>query len=228
MIRLVNVTKDYGSDENVVHALNDVNLIIEDGKLTSIVGKSGSGKTTLMNLIGTLDFPTSGKIYFDDVDVFSYSKNELADIRNKNIGFIFQGFYLESKFSVLENICMPLTIRGVSKKERETKAIELIDKLGLSDKINKKVSQLSGGQKQRVCIARALISDPKIILADEPTGNLDSQNGKEVIDILRKLANDGRTVILVTHNLEDAKLADNMIYINDGYVTANYMEKYEE
>ncbi|MFA5543134.1 MAG: ABC transporter ATP-binding protein [Bacilli bacterium] len=218
MIELINVNKIYGSGENSVHAIKDVNLVIEDGKFTAIIGKSGSGKSTLMNLIGGLDVPTSGKVIASGVELNSLSENQLADYRNKQTGFIFQSFYLEPTFSVLDNVAMPLIISGVNKKTREKKAKEILSKLGLLDKMHKKANELSGGQKQRVSIARALIHDPKIILADEPTGNLDSQNGAEVMQILKSICEGGTSVVLVTHNMEDAINADKLIVIKDGCI----------
>lgn len=228
MIILRNINKVYGKGEEAVHALKDVNLVIEEGKFTAILGKSGSGKSTLMNIIGALDSPTSGTVESKGVVLNKLSKNELAKYRNNTTGFVFQSFYLEPTFTVLENVAMPLTIAGVNKKEREKRAKELIEELGLTDKINKKASELSGGQKQRVSIARALVSDPDIILADEPTGNLDSQNGMEVMKLLKEIVKKGKSVILVTHNMEDASNADNIIEIKDGVVSATYMTKYEE
>lgn len=228
MIILKNVSKTYGNNEGKVEALHQVNLVIEDGKFTAIVGKSGSGKTTLMNLIGGLDNPTEGRIIADTLDITELNSKELADYRNKTTGFVFQSFYLEPNFTVLENVCMPLTISGMDRKMREEKAKEMLISLGLEDKIYKKANELSGGQKQRTCIARALVSNPKIILADEPTGNLDSENGSEVMKLLRKIADEGRSVILVTHNVEDVKNADNIVEIKDGVVKADYMDKYQE
>ena len=228
MIILRNINKIYGKGEEAVHALKNVNLVIEEGKFTAILGKSGSGKSTLMNIIGALDSPTNGTIESKGVILNKLSKNELAKYRNNTTGFVFQSFYLEPTFTVLENVAMPLTIAGINKKEREKRAKELIDELGLSDKINKKASELSGGQKQRVSIARALVSNPDIILADEPTGNLDSQNGMEVMKLLKEIVKKGKSVILVTHNMEDASNADNIIEIKDGVVSATYMSKYEE
>lgn len=228
MIILRKVNKIYGKGEEAVHALKDVDLVIEEGKFTAILGKSGSGKSTLMNIIGALDSPTSGTVESNGVILNDLSKNDLASYRNKTTGFVFQSFYLEPTFTVLENVAMPLTIAGVKKKEREKIALELIEELGLSDKVNKKASELSGGQKQRVSIARALVSDPDILLADEPTGNLDSQNGMEVMNLLREIVKKGKSVILVTHNMDDAKNAENIIEIKDGIVTASYMSKYEE
>lgn len=229
MISLKHISKTYGSKENSVEALKDVSIDIEDGIFVVITGKSGSGKSTLMNIIGALDKPTSGSVIVDNQDISLFSDNELSRYRNKNIGFVFQSFYLEPAFSVLENVCMPLTIAGeLSKKEREERAIELLKKLGLEDKINKKANELSGGQKQRASIARALISNPSLILADEPTGNLDSQNGLEVMKILRGLVDEGKTVILVTHNLEDAKNGDLLINIKDGEIVSIVNNKKEE
>lgn len=219
MIKLENLCKKYGDGDTAVEALKDVNIEIENGKMTAIIGKSGSGKTTLMNIIGALDSPTSGKIIINGKDISELNSNELAKYRNKSIGFVFQSYYLEPTFSVLENVCMPLTIAGIDKKNRELKGTEVIQKLGLLDKSKKKANQLSGGQKQRVSIARALVNDPDIILADEPTGNLDSENGIEVMKILRNIVSMGKTVIIVTHDMDNAKLADNLIEIIDGVAT---------
>lgn len=218
MIKLQNVSKVYGEGESAVHALKNVTLDIPDSKLVSIIGKSGSGKSTLINLIGALDTPTEGEISNDDFSLTRLTNDELAEYRNKNIGFIFQSFYLEPYFTVMENVEMPLLIAGVDKKVRREKAQGLIDKFGLSDKTDKKANQLSGGQKQRTSIARALIHEPKLILADEPTGSLDNKNGEEVIAALREISAEGRTVILVTHNIEDAKKADYIIELADGEV----------
>ena len=219
MIELKNINKIYGKGENAVHALKNVNITIEDGKFTAILGKSGSGKSTLMNIIGALDSPTEGEVIANGIVLNKLSQKELAEYRNKTTGFVFQSFYLEPSFSVLDNVAMPLTIRGEDKKTREEKAIKILTKLGLEDKINKKANELSGGQKQRVSVARALVSDPDIVLADEPTGNLDSQNGLEVMKLLREIVDMGKSVVLVTHNMEDAKNADNIIMISDGVAT---------
>lgn len=218
MIKLQNVSKVYGEGESAVHALKNITLDIPDSKLVSIIGKSGSGKSTLINLIGALDTPTEGEISNDDFSLTRLTNDELAEYRNKNIGFIFQSFYLEPYFTVMENVEMPLLIAGVDKKVRHEKAQVLIDKFGLSDKTDKKANQLSGGQKQRTSIARALIHEPKLILADEPTGSLDIKNGEEVIAALREISSEGRTVILVTHNIEDAKKADYIIELADGEI----------
>ena len=227
MIILKKVNRIYGKGENAVHALKDVNLVIEDAKFTAIVGKSGSGKSTLMNIIGALDTPTSGQIFNNEIDLSSLNEDQLADYRNRTTGFVFQSFYLEPSYSVLENVAMPLTIAGEDRKIREEKARKIILKLGLKDKTLKKANELSGGQKQRVSIARALVHNPSLILADEPTGNLDSQNGAVVMELLKDIVKMGKSVVLVTHNMEDAKNADNIVHIKDGVVTADYMDKYQ-
>ena len=216
MIELKNVDKIYGSGESAVHALKNVNVTIEDGKFTAILGKSGSGKSPLMNIIGALDSPTDGEVFADGKNLTKMSQNELAEYRNKTTGFVFQSFYLEPTFTVLDNVAMPLIIAGEDRKSREKKATDILIKLGLEDKIMKKANELSGGQKQRVSIARALVHDPDIVLADEPTGNLDSQNGAEVMALLRQICDMGKSVVLVTHNMEDAKNADNLILMKDG------------
>ena len=227
MIKLTNVNKIYGKGDSQVHALKDVNLELPNGKFIAIVGKSGSGKSTLMNIVGALDSCTSGTVEIDGEILKNKNANQLADYRNKKIGYIFQSFYLEPTFSVLENVAMPMTIAGVNKKEREAKAMKVIESLNLTEKANKKASELSGGQKQRVSIARALVSDPDIILADEPTGNLDSQNGGEVIALLQQICNSGKTVLLVTHNIDDARKTDIMVEIKDGIIS-NIIENDEK
>lgn len=216
MIELRNVDKIYGSGETAVHALKSVNAVIEDGKFTAIVGKSGSGKSTLMNLIGALDVPTSGEVIAGGKNLTALSEDELAEYRNKTTGFVFQSFYLEPTFTVLDNVAMPLILAGEGRKSREEKAVQILCRLGLEDKIHKKASELSGGQKQRVSIARALVHDPEVVLADEPTGNLDSQNGAEVMALLRGICDMGKSVVLVTHNWEDARKADRILFMNDG------------
>lgn len=226
MIKLTNVNKVYGKGDSSVHALKDVNLELPSGKFIAIVGKSGSGKSTLMNIVGALDSCTSGTVEIDGEVLNNKSANQLADYRNRKIGYIFQSFYLEPTFTVLENVAMPMTIAGMKRKEREAKAMEAIASLNLLEKANKKASELSGGQKQRVSIARALVFDPDIILADEPTGNLDSQNGQEVIALLQKICDSGKTVLLVTHNIDDARKTDMMVEIKDG-VISNIIENDE-
>lgn len=221
MIKINNLYKKYNS-EIEVDALKNINLIIEDSKLTTIIGNSGSGKTTLFNMIGAIDRPTEGTVIVDDIDIFNLNEKELANYRNEHIGYIFQAFYLEESFTVLENIIMPLVIRGISKKEREEKALNIAKKMGIENKLMAKASKLSGGEKQRVAIARALINYPKIILADEPTGNLDSKNGDVIMDLLKELSNEGKTVVLITHNNEYAnKYSDKIIHLKDGETYEN-------
>ena len=221
MIKINNLYKKYNS-EIEVDALKNINLIIEDSKLTTIIGNSGSGKTTLFNMIGAIDRPTEGTVIVDDIDIFNLNEKELANYRNEHIGYIFQAFYLEESFTVLENIIMPLVIRGISKKEREEKALNIAKKMGIESKLMAKASKLSGGEKQRVAIARALINDPKIILADEPTGNLDSKNGDVIMDLLKELSNEGKTIVLITHNNEYAnKYSDKIIHLKDGETYEN-------
>lgn len=219
MIKINNLSKVFGQGDAKVVALDNVNCEIEEGKFVALIGKSGSGKSTLLNIIGALEKPSQGNIQIDGVDLFSMTSNELADYRNKKLGYVFQSFYLEPDFTVLENVAMPLLIAGANKKTRENKARDYIEKLGLGAKTNEKVKNLSGGQKQRVAIARALVNDPSIILADEPTGNLDTANGRDVINILREIADGGKTVIMVTHNLKDAEIADETIELQDGKIS---------
>ena len=199
-------------------ALDDVSFNVEDGEFVVILGQSGSGKSTILNLIGCIDSPTSGTILVDGVDVTKMSAKQLCEYRNKNIGFVFQSFYLEPAYSVTDNILLPLTIAGAKRQIKDAKAKELLEKLNLTDKANAKTSTLSGGQKQRVAIARALVNDPKIILADEPTGNLDSASGAEVIEILKEICKSGKTVVMVTHNEEQASVADHIIRLKDGKI----------
>ena len=218
MIALRKVSKVYGKGNNAVFALNNINLDIRSGKFTAIVGQSGSGKSTLMHLISALDKVSSGDIFIDDVEITKMGYDQLADFRNRNVGFVFQAFYLEPTFSVLDNVCLPLEIANVKKHIREEKAKEILQSLGLGDKFNKKANDLSGGEKQRVAIARALVNDPNLLLADEPTGNLDSVTGKEIMNILRTISSKGKTVVMVTHNMAEASIADDIITINDGKI----------
>lgn len=218
MISVKNISKKFGRGTNLLSALDDVSFNVEDGEFVVILGQSGSGKSTILNLIGCIDSPTSGTILVDGVDVTKMSAKQLCEYRNKNIGFVFQSFYLEPAYSVTDNILLPLTIAGAKRQIKDAKAKELLEKLNLTDKANSKTSTLSGGQKQRVAIARALVNDPKIILADEPTGNLDSASGAEVIEILKEICKSGKTVVMVTHNEEQASVADHIIRLKDGKV----------
>lgn len=217
MIEIKDVTKIYnGGKAGEVKALDDVSLTIEDGEFVAVTGESGSGKSTLLNLIGALDAPTQGKIYVGGQDISGFSEEQAAKFRRENVGFVFQGFYLEESFSVLVNVEIPLILRGADEKEREALAREMLEKFDLADKAEAMPAQLSGGQMQRVCIARALAGGAKLILADEPTGNLDSVSGSAVIDVFRKLAEEGVTIVMVTHNKEFAARCDRIIELKDG------------
>ena len=218
MIIIKNLTKIYGDDTTKVVAVDDISIEIPSGKFVAIVGESGSGKSTLLNLIGALDTATSGSIDIDGEKLEEMSKNQLAEFRNKKLGFVFQSYNLDLDFTVLENVEMPLLIAGADKKTRREKAREIIEKLNIGEKTDVYAKKLSGGQRQRVSIARALVGEPDYILADEPTGNLDSQNGAEVISVLREIADQGKTVILVTHNKNDAKAVDLVLEMQDGKI----------
>lgn len=218
MITIKNLTKIYGDDTTKVVAVDDISIEIPSGKFVAIVGESGSGKSTLLNLIGALDTATSGSIDVDGEKLEDMNKNQLAEFRNKKLGFVFQSYNLDLDFTVLENVEMPLLIAGVDKATRREKAREIIDKLNIGEKTDVYAKKLSGGQRQRVSIARALVGEPDYILADEPTGNLDSQNGAEVIAILREIVDQGKTVILVTHNKNDAKAVDLVLEMQDGKI----------
>ncbi|MEM0442165.1 MAG: ABC transporter ATP-binding protein [Candidatus Nitrosocaldus sp.] len=219
VLRTENLSKIYNGGYVKVAALKNVNLTVKRGEFVTIIGPSGSGKSTLLNLLGALDRPTSGKVYIDGIDIYSYGDKELAIIRNRKIGFIFQAFNLINRSTVLKNIEMPAIIAGVPKDVRMAKAMQLLKMLGIEDKADFKPISLSGGQQQRVAIARALINDPAIILADEPTGNLDSKTGLEVIELLSTLCSKyNKTVIMVTHNLEHASMSTRSIYIRDGMI----------
>lgn len=218
MIKLANLTKIYGDDSTKVVAVDDISIEIPSGKFVAIVGESGSGKSTLLNLIGALDTATSGSIDIDGEKLENMNKNQLAEFRNKKLGFVFQSYNLDLDFTVLENVEMPLLIAGMDKKTRREKAREIIEKLNIGEKTDVFAKKLSGGQRQRVSIARALVGEPDYILADEPTGNLDSKNGAEVIAILRQIADQGKTVILVTHNKNDAKAVDLVLEMQDGKI----------
>lgn len=216
-VELKTVNKIFESDDGVpFQALYDINLKIKKGEFLAIVGPSGSGKSTLMNILGLLDHPTSGKYYLDGHDVSKLKEETRAEIRNKKIGFVFQSFNLLRRTKAIDNVILPLIYAKVGQKERLERAKDALTEVGLSEKLNSLPSQISGGQQQRVAIARALVTNPEIILADEPTGNLDSKTGEEIISIFKKLNKDGRTIILITHSSEIARVAKRIVEIKDG------------
>lgn len=215
-IRAEELHKHYKVGDVTVKALDGVSLNVEDGEYVTIVGTSGSGKSTLMNILGCLDTPTSGRYYLDERDVGSLSDSELSEIRSQRIGFIFQSFNLIPSLTALENVELPLLYRKVPKKKRGDIALEALESVGLSDRALHRPTELSGGQQQRVAIARAIAADPQMILADEPCGNLDSRSGAEVLDILAKLNQKGKTIIMITHNEDTAKQAKRLVRISDG------------
>ncbi len=219
MIKISNMCKVYEMGENLIYALNNVSLHISRHEFVAIVGPSGSGKSTLMNMLGCLDVPTSGSYYLDGHEVSKLNDNQLAEIRNKKIGFIFQGFNLLKKLSAVENVELPLIYQGVSHKERLRRCIEALDMVGLGDRLHHTPNELSGGQQQRVAIARALVSNPPLILADEPTGNLDTKSGADVLKTLHSLHENGNTIVLITHDNNVAAQAGRTVRIQDGMVT---------
>jgi putative ABC transport system ATP-binding protein len=218
LIVLRDIKKIYKMGTNTVYALRGVDIEIKRGEYVSIMGPSGSGKTTLMNILGFLDVPSSGSYHFGKRDVSRLSDSELAAIRNQHVGFVFQTFNLLPRMTALKNVELPLIYAGVGAKERKQKAEEMLQSVGLAERMNHKPNELSGGQQQRVAIARALIAQPDIIFADEPTGNLDTATGEEIMDILKKLSEKGNTIILVTHERDIAKYAERTIFIRDGLV----------
>ena len=225
LIEIRDMYKIYNPGENEVRAIDGVNLTIELGEFVAIIGQSGSGKSTLMNMLGLLDVPTSGKYLLNGKDVEGLTDDELSEIRNKEIGFIFQGFNLVTSLTAVENVELPLVYRGMKKDERNRLAIEALDRVGLSHRLDHLPKQMSGGQQQRVAIARAVAARPPIILADEPTGNLDSHSGVEVMKILHELHEEGRTVILITHDNDIANEAQRVIRIQDGQIVSDVMNR---
>ena len=225
LIRVRDLCKVYNPGENEVCALDHVDLSIDKGELVGIIGHSGSGKSTLMNMLGCLDVPTSGNYYLNGKDVSNMTDDELSDVRNVEIGFIFQGFNLIPNLTAKENVELPLIYRGVSKKEREDLAVESLKAVGLEHRMDHKPSEMSGGQQQRVAIARAIAARPPVILADEPTGNLDSRSTQEIMEVLKELHRSGRTVILITHDDEIAAQVNRVIRIKDGKVEADFINE---
>ena len=218
LIELKDVYKIYHMGDETVHALDGINLTVDQGEFVAIVGSSGSGKSTAMNIIGCLDVPTSGSYHLGGIDVSTMEDDQQAEIRNKMLGFIFQQYNLIPKLTVQENVELPLLYAGVSSEERHERAIQSLERVGLADKRKNLPSQLSGGQQQRVSIARALAGSPSVILADEPTGALDSRTGREVLGFLKKLNREGDTVVLITHDNSIAVKADRIIRLQDGKI----------
>ncbi len=223
MIEIRNMSKIYRIGDMEVKALNGISLSIKQHEFVSIIGPSGSGKSTLMNMIGCLDVPTSGEYYLDGMEVSGLSDDQLANIRNHKIGFIFQGFNLLQKLNAVENVELPLIYQGVSTKERYERSVEALTLVGLGERIHHKPTELSGGQQQRVAIARALVGNPPMILADEPTGNLDSKSGKDIMAMLKKLHANGNTIVLITHDNDIAMQADRVVRIQDGQINEDRM-----
>ena len=222
LVEIQDISKIYNPGENEVRALDHISLTIQKGEFVAIIGQSGSGKSTLMNMIGCLDVPTEGTYILNGQNVSKLSDNELSDIRNQEIGFIFQGFNLIANLTAQENVELPLIYRGVPKKERHELSVAALKKVGLAHRMDHRPSELSGGQQQRVAIARAIAQAPPVILADEPTGNLDSASSMEILDILKQLHAENRTVILITHDNDIAKQAKRVIRIKDGKIERDY------
>lgn len=216
ILKLTDICKDYIQGKEPVHVLKDINLTVEKGDYLAIMGPSGSGKTTLMNLIGCLDVPTSGTYELDGKDLKDYSDDDLAEVRNKYIGFVFQNFYLMPKMEAVDNVALPLLYADVPLKERRARAEEALKAVGLGERIHFLPSQLSGGQCQRVAIARAMVTKPALLLADEPTGALDTKAGNQIMDIFRRLSDEGMTIIMITHEPAIAECADKTFHILDG------------
>jgi putative ABC transport system ATP-binding protein len=225
VIELTNVVKTYTMGDTTFNALDGITVAIQKGDFAAIIGPSGSGKSTLMHIIGILDRPTSGKVILDAHDVSTLTEKEAAIERNKNLGFVFQSFNLLPRTSAVDNVALPLIYAGVDKNERTRRAQEALVRVGLEGKFNNTPAQLSGGQQQRVAIARALINNPSLILADEPTGNLDSKSGREIMDFFRELNSHGNTIVLVTHSPEVAHEAKRVIEIKDGKIEKDTVNK---
>ncbi|MCK6589376.1 MAG: ABC transporter ATP-binding protein [Polyangiaceae bacterium] len=226
LIRLEGVAKHYATEAVVVRALREINLSIAQGEFVAIIGQSGSGKSTLMNIIGCLDRPTRGRYFLDGIDVTERSNDARAIVRNRLIGFVFQGFNLLPRTTALENVELPLIYRGVGAAERRKKALRALEAVGLADRLHHTPNQLSGGQQQRVAIARALVTEPPLLLADEPTGNLDTRTSLEVLDLLQRLNKTGITIALVTHEHDIAACARRVIQMRDGSVLRDTIQEH--
>ncbi len=218
ILDLKNIYKDYQQEKLVVPVLKDVSLEVDEGEYVAIMGPSGSGKTTLMNIIGCLDRPTAGTYRLAGEDILKCKDREMSDVRLKSIGFVFQSFHLLPRQSALDNVALPLSYAGVKKKERKNRAMAALERVGLGDRVNFKPTQLSGGQKQRVAIARAMVNNPKILLADEPTGALDSKSGKQIMELFEKLNEEGVTIVMITHDKAIAAYAKRVVHIIDGEI----------
>ena len=216
IVQLQNVYKDYIQGKEPVHVLHDVSMTVDQGEYIAIMGPSGSGKTTLMNVLGCLDVPTSGTYHLEGQDIGTMTDDQLADIRNGSIGFVFQNFYLLPKMTALDNVALPLLYRGIPLKDRRQRAEAALKLMGLGDRMDFYPNQLSGGQQQRVAIARAIVGNPKLLLADEPTGALDTASGNQIMEIFRRLSQRGITIIMITHEHSIAQCADKIYHILDG------------
>ncbi len=225
IIEVKKLQKRYLMGDEVIDALKSIDLKVQKNEYLALMGPSGSGKSTLMNLIGCLDSPTSGEYILHGIDVSKMSDGELADVRNKEIGFVFQTFNLLPRMTALENVALPLVYAGVSKADREERAKKVLLEVGLADRMTHKPNELSGGQRQRVAIARALINNPAIILADEPTGNLDSKTSQEIMNIFKEIHKRGNTIIVVTHEPDIAAFADRIVRLKDGYIESDQITK---
>ena len=221
LIELKDIMKTYVMGDNVVHALNHVDVTIDYGEFTSIMGASGSGKSTMMNILGCLDRPTSGEYFLDGKEIAGYNDDELAHTRNAKIGFVFQNFNLLPKLTAQANVALPLIYAGVGEEERMERAKKALEAVGLGDRLDHKPMEMSGGQRQRVAIARALINDPPVIMADEPTGNLDTKSSYEIMDIFKKMNEQGKTVIMVTHEPDIAAYCKRVLVMRDGKLVSD-------
>ena len=228
VLDLHDICKSYLQGKEPVPVLHDITLQVDEGEYLAIMGPSGSGKSTLMNIIGLLDKQTSGSYFFDGQDMAQCSDNQLSGIRNQKIGFVFQNFNLLPRQSVLENVALPLLYAGVRKKDRLVRAKEMLTRVGLEDRVNFKPTQLSGGQKQRVAIARAMVSHPRLLLADEPTGALDTRSGEQIMELFEKLNEEGVTIVMITHDAKVAHRAKRVVHIIDGELTEEKEEEKDE